>query len=90
MIGFKFTGPAYGEVARAEREDGLEIALVEVSAVLEYLASGHDIPLRSGLSQLTVELIEGVHRVSRRKTARSHTVRRTARELVASASAQRS
>lgn len=85
VIGFQFTSPAYGEVARAEREDDIEIELVEVSAILEYLASDHDAPLRRGLSQLTVELIQSARRAAQRKTAQSYPVQRTASELVASA-----
>lgn len=86
VVGFGFTRGAYEEVARAEREDGLKIGLVEVSVILgnpvEHLL---DRPLQPGLPQLAVELLEGARRAVWKQGSRSWSSRRTARELVDSA-----
>ena len=85
VVGFKFTRGAYEEVARAEREEDIRIEPVEVSSILNNLATQIARPLQTGLPQLTVELLEGARQADMEQAAQSHSARRTASEPVTSA-----
>ena len=88
IIGFGFTRGAGEEAARVEQTEGLEIALVKVSSILD---NPLDSDPRPGLDKFAFDLLESARQAVRAKAAMTRPSIRlrdtlpTAEEIVASA-----
>ena len=80
IVAISFTKGAYSEAARV-RNEGLEIGLVKVSTLLD---NPPEKPLRPGLNQLVVDLLNGAREAAQLGVVTTPTRHRTAGELVAS------